>query len=299
MLDIFERNVLIIVWEYQGENIISFLLKHQHVPPGPTEVCNDAAGYKKAKKSLGTQTEDLESILLARQQRQTIDKLIGDLVPGLLNALGAMPQRGELAEAILKQEQMVQQACKLGELEFAKDAAETELQSLACRAEGVDRELSYLLCAIDNDSIASEHTGEHGRLAVLVESLNAVKETCAVDHALAQLAMKKLVALDAALADMKAESKVNVKIVNDASMQTEFLVQVVSRNDSMFTELVETQVATPAHHVDFKQEEDNCSSCSSSSVSTDEADLCCNDDRCSLRSLGSLQMFATNNDIAS
>ncbi|KAJ2755186.1 hypothetical protein GGI19_001852 [Coemansia pectinata] len=323
VLDIFESTMLMVVWEYQGDNILKFLFKHHYIQSGTAVVCaHPATALQHRGKSQSTQTDDSLDAVLARQQIQALDKLVNGLMPGLLCALSELPQRGALDCQLVNQaceqnlslplistepELQPQSVCSSGEL----DAIEAGLQILVDKIGIVDTRLSQLQHAISEAPLAiiASRTGEHDdRLASVVDSLNAVKAKCEIDRMLALQLVQSLAALDTTLASIDLSPCETARQVADAIVQTDDPAQDVSRNNSVFTELAETQVATPIH---TGTEQPEMLYSSSSSISTDDAAAADEDsagdaeastsdsDQCSVRSLKSLQMYANSEKMTS
>ncbi|KAJ2805874.1 hypothetical protein H4S07_003919, partial [Coemansia furcata] len=321
VLDVFESTMLKVVWEYQGDNVLKFLFQHHYIQSGMAEVsARPAAALHRHGKSQSTQTDDFPDVALAHQQIQALDKLINDLMPGLLSALSELPQRGDLGchlvhqaseknQSLLltstKSELQSRSACSSGEL----DAIKAGLQILVYKTGKVDARLSQLQHAISEAPLAitTSRSGEHnGHLASVVDSLNAVKAKCEIDRMVALQLVQSLATLDTTLACIDISPCETARQVADAIVQTDDPAQDVSRNDSVFTELAETQVATPTH---TGTEQPEMMYTSSSSISTDAADADAaadedsvssadastgESDQCSVRSLKSLQMYANS-----
>ncbi|KAJ2462989.1 hypothetical protein GGI03_004128 [Coemansia sp. RSA 2337] len=316
VLDVFESTMLMVVWEYQGDNILKFLYQHHYIQSGAAVVCaHPVTALQQRSKSQSTQTDDSLDAVLARQQILALDKLVNDLMPGLLCALSELPQRGALDCQLVRHtceqnqssplvsiepELQPQSACSSGEL----DAIEAGLQILVDKIGIVDTRLSQLQHAISDTPLAitaSRAGGHDDRLAAVVDSLNAVKAKCEIDRMLALQLVQSLSVLDTTLASIDLSPCETARQVADAIVQTDDPTRDVSRNDSVFTELAETQVATPIH---TSTEQPEMLYSSSSSISTDDdaaaadedsagdAEASTSDsDQCSVRSLKSLQMY--------
>ncbi|KAJ2507763.1 hypothetical protein IWW47_000950 [Coemansia sp. RSA 2052] len=308
--------MLTFVWEYQGENILKYLFQHHYIQSGVAVVCaHPSAALQQHSKSQTTQTETSPGDELVRQQVETLDRLANDLMPSLLSALNELPQQVEsgwqLVHGIGKQNQIsssvavdlelqpLLSSCSSGKL----GAIEAGLQSLVDKIGKADICLSQLQHAIAEAPLTTaRHAEEYDdRLASVVNNLSAVKTKCEADCMLALQLVQSLAALDATLDTLPREAAMQVA---DAIVQTDEPTQEVSRNDSMFTDLAETQVATPTH---AGNEHAEMMYSSSSSISTDDdaedsandADASTSDsDQSSVRSLKSLQMYANEDKMA-
>ncbi|KAJ2456652.1 hypothetical protein GGF42_003138 [Coemansia sp. RSA 2424] len=319
VLDVFESTMLTFVWEYQGENILKYLFQHHYIQSGVAVACaHPSAALQQHSKSQTTQTETSPGDELARQQVETLDRLANDLMPSLLSALNELPQQVEsgwqLVHGIGEQSpspssvavdlelQPLLSSCASGKL----GAIEAGLQSLVDKIGKADIRLSQLQHAIAEAPLTTaRHAEEYDdRLASVVNNLSAVKAKCEADRMLALQLVQSLAALDATLASLDTLPREAAMQVADAIVQTDEPTQEVSRNDSMFTDLAETQVATPTH---TGNEHAEMMYSSSSSISTDDdaedsandADASTSDsDQCSVRSLKSLQMYANEGKMA-
>ncbi|KAJ2492111.1 hypothetical protein IWW37_001688 [Coemansia sp. RSA 2050] len=315
VLDVFESTMLLVVWEYQGDNILKFLFKHHYIQSGTAVVCaHPVASPNLHSKSQSIQTGDSIDAVLAHKQIQALDKLANDLIPSLLCALDELPQRGALgchAEyQANEQNQRLLPTSAESELELQAVCPSRELHTIEARLQvmvdkigNVDTRLARLQCAISEAPlpIIASCTARHDDiLTSVIDGLNALKAKCGFDRMLALQLVQSLATLDATLANIELSPLGTGRQVADVIIQTDDHAQNVSRNDSMFTELAETHVATPIHN---GTEQPEVMYSSSSSISTDDAAAADDDsasdaeastsdsDQCSVRSLKSLKMY--------
>ncbi|KAJ2856772.1 hypothetical protein FB639_006070, partial [Coemansia asiatica] len=212
-LDTFESIMLSFVWEYQGENILQFLFKHQYVQAG-TLVINKTSSNRTMQagnvQARGVQTEAAEANGISTKQRSTrdalIDKMLEDLVPALLHALHEMPKRNELAELAHEQTQLVKSIYEKQQKLMAdhnqpdnghSDIVAPVLQLLISRVNAVDTRLFHVLSKLDSSKDGREINAEvDNRLKPLIESLGAVKAKYEADRILAAEVMQSLANLD-------------------------------------------------------------------------------------------------------
>ncbi|KAJ2655004.1 hypothetical protein IWW48_005770 [Coemansia sp. RSA 1200] len=234
ILDRFEDTMLNILWDYQGENILHFLYKHQQ------SKANDGSGDGSVGRvridgkmlsmrvaghlqSVGMQTDDCTLSLGVREREKRnnlMDKILEDLVPALLQVLHSVPQRSEL-EAMYREQvaliQTVQQSahgventslflssdtsndkgCRTQMMGRSQDIGK-ELQDLANRVGAVDDRVVQVLQELESEERNSSFASE--RLGVLVEGLGAVREKCEADKALALHMIQCLERIDTTLA---------------------------------------------------------------------------------------------------
>ncbi|KAJ2904051.1 hypothetical protein GGI21_004348, partial [Coemansia aciculifera] len=96
VLDMFERNMLTFVWEYQGGNILTYMHQQYHKQPGAVAMaCTHSSAVLRQQKlkSQTTQTEDSVGDILTRQHIEALDKLASNLMPNLLRALNELPRQ--------------------------------------------------------------------------------------------------------------------------------------------------------------------------------------------------------------
>ncbi|KAJ2516343.1 hypothetical protein H4217_004642 [Coemansia sp. RSA 1939] len=234
ILDRFEDVMLNILWDYQGENILHFLYKHQQSKAkdgsgddsiGRVRINGKMLSMRVAGnlQSTGVQTDDCTMSLGVREREKRnnlMDKILEDLVPALLQVLHSVPQKSEL-EAMYREQvaliQTVQQSahgventslllasdtgndkdCQMQMMSRSQDIGKA-LQDLANRVGAVDDHVVQVLQELESEERESVFASE--RLDVLVEGLGAVREKCEADKALALHMMQSLERMGTTLA---------------------------------------------------------------------------------------------------
>ncbi|KAJ2853369.1 hypothetical protein J3B02_003175 [Coemansia erecta] len=243
-LDTFESIMLSFVWEYQGENILQFLFKHQYVQAG-TLVINKTSSNRTMQagnvQARGVQTEAAEANGISTKQRSTrdalIDKMLEDLVPALLHALHEMPKRNELAELAHEQTQLVKSIYEKQQKLMAdhnqpdnghSDIVAPVLQLLISRVNAVDTRLFHVLSKLDSSKDGREINAEvDNRLKPLIESLGAVKAKYEADRILAAEVMQSLANLDKVISTTAVPKR-----HADAWVETESFISILSESAS-------------------------------------------------------------------
>ncbi|KAJ2509949.1 hypothetical protein H4217_008095 [Coemansia sp. RSA 1939] len=234
ILDRFEDVMLNILWDYQGENILHFLYRHQQSKAkdgsgddsvGRVRIDGKMLSMRVAGslQSVGVQTDDCTMSLGVREREKRnnlMDKILEDLVPALLQVLHSVPQKREL-EAMYREQvaliQTVQQSAHGVEntsLLLPSDTGNDKdyqtqimgrsqdvgkaLQDLANRVGAVDDRVVQVLQELESEERESVFASE--RLGVLVEGLGAVREKCEADKALALHMIQSLERMDTTLA---------------------------------------------------------------------------------------------------
>ncbi|ORX72756.1 hypothetical protein DL89DRAFT_82589 [Linderina pennispora] len=205
LIELFENTMLTIVWEYQGDNLLKFLYTHSHIP--------QAALKHSETRSQGVQTTDLDTHDLARNARQRRDVLmtqvLEDLVPALLQALHAMPQRGELdrmsqeqtqwAKIIASQQRQLMDAKMHDESLEAYTQIAATLQVLVSRIGSVDERLIRAL------NVSSGHVDQ--QLVSLQDGLGRVSRECELDKSAISELVVRLSQLDNVLMSIAASPR--------------------------------------------------------------------------------------------
>ncbi|KAJ1966004.1 hypothetical protein GGI12_000378 [Dipsacomyces acuminosporus] len=237
-----EDALVALVWAYQGENILKFFYTRGYLKPLPAPELQAPASTGRADPqastvSCGVQTDEQDLHGMAREARLRRDVLMGkvldELVPALLQALHAMPKKGELEkmsseyhawiEAVHEQQRKLleDQTSYMAEKdswcdEYETTAAErmsstqiaSTLDALVARVGTMDERLIRLL---GNDASLGQRESEVSeKLSDLMDDLGYVRSEYENDRVLVLELAQRVVKLDAILstADISALSPV-------------------------------------------------------------------------------------------
>ncbi|KAJ2355643.1 hypothetical protein GGF43_002564 [Coemansia sp. RSA 2618] len=227
LLDLFESLMLSILWEYQGENILKFLYKHRNLAHNPVGTSTRTKHRSQAMQTDSAAYKEYEE----KQQQQArrsavIDKLVEDLVPELLGALYAMPQKSEIDGLLGKhigglQGASTQQLQALAQLQQTFNAhgiaIGSAVQGLDARANAVDEQLVHTSSALE--AVRDTASGIDNRVAELVGEFSAAKVKYAANAAALEQLSQSIARLDTMIAENSARdhaaNKHNVAVATE------------------------------------------------------------------------------------
>ncbi|KAJ2503248.1 hypothetical protein GGH96_000500 [Coemansia sp. RSA 1972] len=220
-LDLVEGIMLSVLWEYQGENILKFLYKYRHLAHTPADIptqvkhrsCavqTDNAAYKEYEKEQQKQV----------QRKAVVDKLIEDMIPELLSALHAVPQKHEIEIMLSRQLERAQEALEQQqhELKAHGTGVESAVKELDSRMRIVDERLAHTSNALDTNQNNTKDID--ARVAVLSDNFSSIKSTCTTNAATLEQITQSITQLDAKLANSTrhhAAKKHNVAVATEHS----------------------------------------------------------------------------------
>ncbi|KAJ2542790.1 hypothetical protein GGF49_002590 [Coemansia sp. RSA 1853] len=201
-LDLVEGIMLSVLWEYQGENILKFLYEYRHLAHTPVDaptqvkyrscaVQTDNAVYREYEKEQQTQV----------QRKAVVDRLIEDMIPELLNALHAVPQKHEIEHMLSKQLERAQEALEQQqqELKMHGTGVESAVKELDSRMRVVDERLAHTSNALDTNQNNTRDID--ARVAVLSDKFSSIKSTCTTNAGILEQITQSITQLDAKLAN--------------------------------------------------------------------------------------------------
>lgn len=178
LLDKLENTLLGLVWRYQEENIVRFLHRHQYVQSGVLSVPGD---------NNKVQTNNHHIVEEIRQ------------------ALGTLPQKSQLIEAISEMNILVRQQQELPP-KTTSDIRKLQcsLDALVSQVQGIEQVLQQqsqqdrriaIKEGVDGQEVASQLVG-------LLDGMGAVRDKCEEDKVMALQLAKSLMRLETALTEL-------------------------------------------------------------------------------------------------
>ncbi|KAJ2410485.1 hypothetical protein J3F80_000516 [Coemansia sp. RSA 2526] len=220
-LDLVEGIMLSVLWKYQGENIVKFLYKYRHLAHAPADVPSHVKYRSYAVQTDSAVYKDYEKEQLKQVQRKAVvDKLIEDMIPELLNALHAVPQKHEIEIMLSKQLERAQGALEQQQHELKAHGAvvESAVNELDSRMRVVDERLVHTSNALYTNQNNTKDI--NARVAVLSEKFSSIKSTCTANAGILKQITQSLTQLDAKVANntrVYAASKRNVAVATEHS----------------------------------------------------------------------------------